>query len=289
MTPIIDAHCHAWRHWPYQPLVPDPLSRANADRLLWEMEQSGVASAILISASIDHNPDNAGDSATWARASGSRLLAFPDVDCRWHPSHHSVGAAQRLQAVVRRLHPIGFTHYLFEDRDPSWLLSDDGLAFFAAAGALRLVVSLACGARQMPTVVKLADRFPDIPFLIHHLGRVKVAPLDGDGLRLLLAAAASPNIHIKLSGFGYAVETGWDFPCTDTQPLVRALYEHFGASRLLWGSDYPVSQRYMTYRQTLEIVRTHCAFIPHDEMQQVLGGNMQALIASRQHHEGTGL
>ena len=140
MTPIIDAHCHAWRHWPYQPMVPDPLSRAHADRLLWEMEQSGVASAILISASIDHNPDNADDSATWARASGSRLLAFPDVDCRWHPYHHSVGAAQRLQAVVRRLQPIGFTHYLFEDRDPSWLLSDDGLAFFAAAGAQRLDV-----------------------------------------------------------------------------------------------------------------------------------------------------
>jgi predicted TIM-barrel fold metal-dependent hydrolase len=287
MTPIIDAHCHAWHHWPYQPPVPDPLSRAHADRLLWEMDQCGVASAILISASIDHNPDNADDSASCARASGGRLLAFPDVDCRWHPAHHSAGAAQRLQAVVQRLNPIGFTHYLFEDRDPSWLLSDDGLAFFAAADALRLIVSLACGARQMPTVTRLADRFPDIPFLIHHLGRVKVEPLDGEGLRLLLAAAASPNIHIKLSGFGYAVEAGWDFPCADTQPLVRALYEHFGASRLLWGSDYPVSQRYMTYRQTLEIVRSHCAFIPHKEMQQVLGGNMQDLIASRQHHEGT--
>jgi predicted TIM-barrel fold metal-dependent hydrolase len=104
---------------------------------------------------------------------------------------------------------------------------------------------------------------------------------------LLLAAATAPNIHIKLSGFGYALETGWDFPCTDTQPLVRALYEHFGASRLLWGSDYPVSQRYMTYRQTLEIVRTHCAFIPHNEMQQVLGGNMQALITSRRPQEST--
>lgn len=287
MTPIIDAHCHAWRHWPYQPPVPDPTSRANADRLLWEMDQSVVASAILISASIDHNPDNADYSATCARSSGGRLLAFPDVDCRWHPTHHSFGAEQRLHAVVRRLQPIGFTHYLFEDRDPSWLLSADGLTFFSAASARRLVVSLACGARQMPTVAKLADRFPDIPFLIHHLGRVKANPVDGDGLRLLLAAASSPNIHIKLSGFGYAVDAGWDFPCTDTQPVVKALYEHFGASRLLWGSDYPVSQRYMTYRQTLEIVRTHCAFIPENEMRQVLGGNMQALISSRQHQEST--
>jgi predicted TIM-barrel fold metal-dependent hydrolase len=59
---------------------------------------------------------------------------------------------------------------------------------------------------------------------------------------------------------------------------VKALYENFGAHRLCWGSDYPVSQRYMTYRQTLEIVRTHCAFIPAADMQQVLGGTMRTVL-----------
>ncbi len=281
-TIIIDAHCHAWRHWPYQPAVPDPLSRARAERLLWEMDQAGVAKAVLICAGIDHNPDNSEYNSACAQSSGGRLLAFPDVDCRWQSSHHTPGADQRLRAVVQHLNPIGFTHYLHEDHDPSWLLSPDGLAFFATASELRLIVSLACGARQMPTVTALANRFADTPFLIHHLGRVKAAPMDDDGLRLLLAAASSPNIHVKLSGFGYALEAGWDFPCTPTRPLVQALYEHFGAARLCWGSDYPVSQRYMTYRQTLDIVRTHCSsFIDAPEMQLVLGGNMQAMLAER--------
>ncbi len=87
-----------------------------------------------------------------------------------------------------------------------------------------------------------------------------------------------PNIHVKLSGFGYALPEGWNFPCQPALPIARALYEHYGAQRLCWGSDYPVSQRYMTYRQSLEIVRTHCRFIPDADMQRVLGGSFRALL-----------
>lgn len=275
---ILDAHCHAWQHWPYQPAVPDPLVRAGAERLLWEMDQAGVAQAVLIAAAIDHNPDNNRYTAACAQASNGRMLAFPAVDCRWEPTHHTPGADERLRAVARRFLPAGFTHYLHEDGDPSWLLSPDGLAFFAAANALQLIVSLACGPRQMPAVAALAAQFPDTPFLIHHLGRVKVEPFNDEGLQALLNAAATPNIHVKLSGFGYALADGWNFPCAPTQPLVKALYERFGASRLCWGSDYPVSQRYMTYRQTLEIVRTHCLFIPDGDMQLVLGGTLKSLL-----------
>jgi L-fuconolactonase len=275
---IIDAHCHAWRHWPYLPAVPDPLNRARAEMLLWEMDQAGVDQAVLVAASIDANSDNNDYTATCAVTSSGRLLAFPAVDCRWQPTHHTPGADGRLREAVRQFAPAGFTHYLHEDRDPSWLLSPDGLAFFAVAEEAGLVVSLACGATQLPTVRIVADLFPSTPFLIHHLGRVTAEPLDVRAMRTLLDASSTPNIYVKLSGFGYAVTDGWNFPCAPALAMVKALYENFGAHRLCWGSDYPVSQRYMTYRQTLEIVRTHCAFIPNGDMQQVLGGTMRTLL-----------
>jgi predicted TIM-barrel fold metal-dependent hydrolase len=275
---IIDAHCHAWQTWPYRPAVPDPNTRARAEMLLREMDQAGVGRAVLIAASIDANPDNNEYTASCAAASSGRLVAFPAVDCRWQATHHTPGADDRLREVLRRFDPPGFTHYLHEDGDPSWLLSPDGLAFFAVAEAAGLVVSLACGPTQLPTVRAVADRFPGTPFLIHHLGRVTAEPPDVPGMRALLDAASSPNIYVKLSGFGYAVTDGWNFPCTPALATTRALYEHFGARRLCWGSDYPVSQRYMTYRQSLEIVRTHCAFIPDSDMQQVLGETMRTLL-----------
>ncbi len=278
---IIDAHCHAWEIWPYQPAVPDPGQRARAERLLWEMDQAGVARAVLIAAGIDHNPRNNAYAAACAQSSAGRLSAFPAVDCRWEATHHTPGADQRLRAVALEFDPAGFTHYLHEEADPAWLLSPDGLAFFAVAEELNLIVSLACGPLQIPTVTVLAERFPATPFLIHHLGRVKVEPFDDHALQALLAAARAPNIHVKLSGFGYALSDGWDFPCRVTQPLVKALYDAYGPHRLCWGSDYPVSQRHMTYRQTLEIVRAHCHFIPAGDMHQVLGGTMASLLARK--------
>ena len=30
---IVDAHCHVWERWPYQPPVPDPDARARAEQL----------------------------------------------------------------------------------------------------------------------------------------------------------------------------------------------------------------------------------------------------------------
>ena len=287
---IIDAHCHAWEQWPYEPAVPDPGSRARAERLLWEMDQAGVDQAVLISATIggnDASDTNAAYTAGCATRSAGRLHAFPDVDCRWHASHHTPGAADRLRQIVARFKPAGFTHYLHEDRDPAWLLSADGLEFFAAADQACLIASLACGPRQMPTICALAWRFPGMPFLIHHLGRVVVDPLDAEARRAVLDAAAVPNIHIKLSGFGFAVREGWNFPQAATHDLVRALYQQFGPLRLCWGSDYPVSQRYMTYRQSLEVVRTHCRFIATHDMPHILGGNLQTLLARGRHGAGS--
>lgn len=286
---IIDAHCHAWRQWPYQPAVPDPQSRARVERLLWEMDQTGVDQAVLIAASIDSNADNGEYTAQCVTAHSDRILAFPDIDCRWHSTHHTPGADQRLKQVVQELSPRGFTHYLHEDRDPAWLLSADGLDLFMVAQEARLIVSLACGPRQLPTVCELAARFPATPFLIHHLGRVTTDPMDSEGLNALLGASATENVFIKLSGFGYASSRGWDYPCSGTHVLVKALYERFGPDRLCWGSDYPVSQRYMTYKQSLEIVRTHCHFIPPSDMSKILGDTFHALLQRTSTQPCTGL
>jgi predicted TIM-barrel fold metal-dependent hydrolase len=272
---IIDSHCHAWAYWPYEPKVPDP-GRGSHANLLWEMANAGVARAVVICAAIGGNDDNAGDVIRAAAASDGRLVPFIDIDCRWHPTHRLPGGAARLDAAVRRLRPKGVTHYLREDEPADWLLSGDGLAFLSAIAERRLVLSLACGPRQMPTTAGAARRFPDLPILIHHLGRVRAG--DDEALRLVVAAAAAPNVHVKFSGFGYGVETGWDFPLSSLRPIADALFAAFGPRRVLWGSDWPVSLRYMTYRQTLEIVRTHGPPMSKAERALVLGGNMARLL-----------
>ena len=60
---------------------------------------------------------------------------------------------------------------------------------------------------------------------------------------------------------------------------MKALYDSFGPERLHWGSDYPPVRWAMTYRQALEVIRTHCAdIIPPLDMQRVLGDSLQDLL-----------
>ncbi len=273
---IIDSHTHAWDRWPYQPPVPDPDSRGRVEQLLWEMDRHGVDRAVLVCARIEHNPQNNDYVAECVRRHPTRLIQFADVDCSWTDTYHTPGAAARLREAAQRYRLKGFTHYLKSDYE--WFESPDGLAFFETAAELRLIVSLALGAGWHPALRKLARRFPSVPFLCHHMAGARAR--DAAGLTDVFRSADVPNIHIKLSGFHYVSRVGWDYPQADTHPVVEQLYRHFGASRLCWGSDYPVVRFSMTYQHALEAFRTHCRFIPEKDHPAILGQNLARLLAA---------
>jgi predicted TIM-barrel fold metal-dependent hydrolase len=280
---IIDAHCHAWPRWPYEPPVPDDEWRGRIEQLLFEMEQCGVQRAVIICAPINRNPENNEYIAEQVRRFPGRLVQFPDIDSRWTATYHTPGAAGRLAALVDRLPVGGISHYLKDDDDGSWLISDEGVRFFRVADDRNLIVSLACRPHQQAAICAIAERFPSVPILCNHLSRIgaREGPASAD-LKEVLASASRPNIYLKVSGFGYAARVGWEYPYADVLWTVRALYEQFGPRRMCWGSDYPVVRRYMTYRQSLEVFRTHCTFVPEADKAWILGGTMRQLLDARE-------
>jgi L-fuconolactonase len=277
---IVDSHCHAWTYWPYEPPVPDPESRPLVEQLLFEMDQCGVQEAVLVAARIDHNPGNNDYIAECVRRVPDRLYQFADVDCMWTPLYHTPGAATRLEDAVRAYGLRGFTHYVADDDDGAWFLSADGQAFLETAARLNQIVSIHLPMRLQPVLRQLAERFPDTPFLCHHMGYpVTAEGPDGAALKQILTSATRSNIHIKLSGFHYAGTIGWEYPHAESRYIARQLFEHFGPERLHWGSDYPVVRWAMTYRQALDVIRTHCAeFIPQPDMDRVLGSSLHDLL-----------
>ncbi len=280
---IIDSHCHAWPRWPYQPPVPDGESRGRVEQLLNEMDLHGVDQAVVICARIDHNPDNNDYIAEQVGRFPGRLHQFPDVDCAWTDTYHQPGAVDRLRDVADRWPIRGFTHYLRGDDDGAWLDGPEGRAFFGVAAERGLIASIAGRPEHQPALRRVAERYPTMPILCHHLAGLRVA--DGaldEKLREVLASAALPNICIKVSGFAYCSRVAWEYPYADTAPILRALYEHFGPDRLCWGSDYPVVRSSMTYQQSLEAFRTHCTFIPTEDQERILGGTLGALLTGAQ-------
>jgi predicted TIM-barrel fold metal-dependent hydrolase len=274
---IVDSHCHAWRRWPYEPPVPDPESRGLVEQLLWEMDRNGVDRAAVVCARIDHNPDDNDYVAECVKRYPDRLYQIADVDCQWSPEYHTPGAAKRLEQAVERYNLKGFTHYVKRDDDGSWYLSDEGLAFLETAQRLRQIASFAIPARLHPVLREVAKRFPDVPFLCHHMAGARVE--EPALLEEVVASAAVPNIHVKLSGWHYVSKVRWGFPYADVEPTVRALYQAFGPERLHWGSDYPVCQlRAMTYQHTIEAFRTYAPFVPEADKARIFGDSLLALL-----------
>ena len=276
---IIDSHTHAWPRWPYQPSVPDPESRGTIEQLINEMDLHGVDKAVLICARIDHSLDNNEYIAEAVKRYPDRLLQFADVDCEWTETYHTDGAADRLAEASEKFGVKGYTHYLKDEDEGDWFFSEEGERFLKTTQEKGLIASISMEAHQIGPLRRLAERFPAVPFLLHHMAGARAwEEPPYPKLKEVLASAGVSNIYVKMSGFAYVSQVEWDYPYSDTGWIVRALYEYFGPERLCWGSDYPVVRNYMTYKHALEVFRTHCTFIPDGDKKQILGESLHRLL-----------
>ncbi|MHB8624799.1 MAG: amidohydrolase family protein [Aggregatilineales bacterium] len=278
---VIDSHTHAWARWPYQPPAADDEYRGRAEQLLFEMDRHNVAQALVIGAQIERNRDNNAYVAEQVAAYPDRLHQIADIHSFWSTGQHTGDTAAQVRTIAAN-HPIkGVTFYLDEGDAGDWLYDSAGLQLSQAAADLGLLLSIACWPYQQPAIRKLAEAIPQTPILCHHLGMVQEHkhPIR-DSLREVLASAKLPNIYLKVSGFAYSSYVDWDYPYSDVHWLVRALYEHYGPFRLCWGSDYPVVLSYMTYRQAIEVFRTHCTFVPAEHKTWILGKTLAQLLGS---------
>lgn len=278
---IMDSHCHAWRVWPYPPLVPDEASRGTIEQLIYEMDVHGVQQAAIVCAGIENNRDNVEYVAFARDRYQGRIHVLADLDCTWHDTYHAPGSADRLRRLADRYGVLGFTHYVAEHND-GWLASDEAEAVFAVAAERNLLVSLAASPAWQADLRKIARRHPTVPVLCHHLGGISVAG-DGaeEGLAEVIASAACANILIKVSGFHYASERGWEYPWPRAVAALRRIFDVYGPDRLCWASDFPASTRYCTYRQSLEVLRLHCGFLTDPDRRSILGGTFQELVTTR--------
>ena len=289
---LFDSHCHTWRKWPYAEGVPDLETRGSVDTLLWEMDENGVDRAAVVCVRMGkevsaacENDDNNDYVAAAVKAHPDRLVMLADVDCFWTDTeYHKPRASERLEQAAERYDLCAFTHYVDGDND-GWLVSEEGREFFACAARLNLIASLALSAPWFSDLREVALTNPTMPILLHHLGMLRLErPTLEDDLAALVANADLPNLYLKLSGLHYLSENAWDFPFEEVQKRVlRPLLAAFGAERFVWGSDYSAASRYITYSQSLELVRSRIG-LSNEDINLVQGATLDLLLRSRRPH-----
>lgn len=154
--------------------------------------------------------------------------------------------------------------------DPVWqagygLLAKYGLSF-----------DLQCYPGQMPGLVPLIERHPDIPVIINHMGMPVLTDADGleDWRKGLKALAALPHVAIKLSGMGFIRR---DWTKDNIEPLVLETIGLFGVERCAFASDTPTDKLFGTIDRYMEAYHAIVADFSEEDRHALFGGNANRL------------
>ena len=269
---IVDAHLHVWRAMPDYPAssvtAVSPHSDVPLELLLDYMDEYGVERAVLVQPMYP-GEDNS-YVADCAAAQPERFAAVCVVDPR------APGADERLDYWVRqrgcrglRLRP-RFPAEFASFGDPSTY------PLWERARDLGIAVNLLANPEHLPTTASLAQRFPDVPILIDHIGHPDAsAGVSAPGFQKLLDLAQYPNVYVKVSGYYYYSQQR--YPYADCHAFFRALYDRFGAARLVWGSDFPHVLLKTGYRRSLLMQERVYSFLSQSDLDQIMGENAARL------------
>jgi L-fuconolactonase len=152
----------------------------------------------------------------------------------------SNSAEETIRLLQLRDKLVGVRHLVHIDPDENWLERDEVQRGLAALGEASLSFDLVVRWWQLHLAARTVARHPDLTFVLDHLGGVPetVDELSRweEGLR---AVATQTNASAKISGVSALIDGAAG---VDLGPVVDAAFDSFGATRLMYGSDWPLSQ-----------------------------------------------
>jgi L-fuconolactonase len=246
MAMIIDAHQHFWTYGTYQtswmekpPYAGDPafepLRRSfRPTDLEPQLQATGVHRTVVVQAA-DGLDENA---ALLHYAQAHEWIAGV---VGWVPLERPDQAARILDRLACEPRFVGVRHLINVEPDPDWVVRPavlEGLRLLAARNLTFDLVAIL--PRHLEHVPAIAAAAPGLRVIIDHLGKPPIAAREWEPWASLIRRAAdAPNVFAKVSGLDTAAQAGWT--ADDLSQYVDHALAAFGAERLMWGSDWPVS------------------------------------------------
>jgi predicted TIM-barrel fold metal-dependent hydrolase len=175
---------------------------------------------------------------------------------------------------IHEIHPAGTpstTTGVIRDRD----LKDPQMAVtWRAAHDLGLAIQLHCIPHYAVQIGELAAKFPTMPIILDHLAR----PGQGtpEEYEQVLKLAALPRVYMKYSSTGVESASKQPFPHRDAKPLVKRVYEAFGADKIIWGG---LGGNMAAFQQETELFDLMFDFVQEPERKKIRGLTAQKLFA----------
>lgn len=261
---IVDPHTHVWVN---DPRFPWPVDNANppaddrsAETLLELMAAHGVDRTVLVQV-ISYRWDNS-YALDCAKRYPDKFMAAGRVN-----PEDPAAADHVTEWTEKGIHGIRLSPAVGEGGD--WFADASMMdPIFARCQSHGVPLLLLTRPPRLTDLVGLLDRHPDLDVVIDHMADCD--PDDAEGRRLLTDLARYPRVTVKIS-HTWSISSQ-EYPWTDTHGMVEEVYQAFGGKRIMWGTDWPVSESKAEYGQTLSVVRDEFSrFIAAEDMEWVLG------------------
>ena len=265
----IDAHHHLWRY--------------TTEEYGWINPQMGILRRDFLPHDLKPLLDQSGISATVAVQARQSLeethwLLKLAADARWIKG--VVGwapiAAPEFPEILSSLREDtklkGLRHVIQDEPDDQFILTP---AFNRGIRALRdsgLVYDILIHARHLPHTVQFVDMHPDQPFVLDHCAKPPIATGQPEPWSTHIRQLAKrPNVCCKLSGL--VTEADWQqWTRAALEPYWQVILDAFGPTRLLFGSDWPVSLLAGSYQRWADTVSEWLAPLSEIEQSAIWGG-----------------
>jgi predicted TIM-barrel fold metal-dependent hydrolase len=120
---------------------------------------------------------------------------------------------------------------------------------------------------------ELAAKFPQMPVILDHLAR----PGQGtpEEYEQVLKLAKLPQFYMKYSSTGVETASKEPYPHLDAKPLVKRVYEAFGADRMIWGG---LGANMVQFEREVKLFDLMFEFAPEAERMKIRGLTAQRLF-----------
>jgi L-fuconolactonase len=262
---MIDSHVHVFKRDPAFPFAPGshpPAEDAPVETLIELMKANNVARTVLIQI-IHYRWDNS--------YLASVLKRYPKLFqgvCRVNPEDPAAPdhLSQHTQEGFRgvRLSPAATA-------EGDWIHGPLMPALWRRCAELKVPMTILAPVTRLPELVPHIEANPHLDVVIDHMAD---SPLGHpEKLKMLLDLARFPKVFVKISDL-WALSSQ-PYPFLDAQEQVKQLRDAFGADRLMWDTNWPVSLRQLPYARIVELYRDHMTFFTAQEREEVLYKTVQ--------------
>ncbi|PWJ93783.1 MULTISPECIES: amidohydrolase family protein [Mesorhizobium] len=263
--PIIDSHLHIWR--------PDLLDmswlksagKLNRGFTLQDFDEARadveVEAMVFVECDVD-------ETATLAEARWVADVAQQDHRIRAIVAHAPIHKGDAVRSHLEKLRDIvlvrGVRRLLQQEADADFALRPDFIDGLKALSEFGWSFDICITYRQMESTIKLVRRFPEMRFVLDHIGKPGIREQRfrpwADQMKEL---ARSGNVVCKLSGV--ATEADHEhWTVRDIEPFMTTALEAFGPKRLMFAGDWPVATNAVSYVGWVHAV---------DQVMSKLGGS----------------